>query len=397
MHSRFGTAERKTAYNPASIMGARFIPVFVLFIAIPRAHGVKPVTIAQMGEILDANRGRSDTRVAGEIAGFKLTERVSARQFAAWEAQFPGPQTQDRLLVLSDESAFQPLPASEISADPSPALSAEEKILDAARIYASKTMRNLPNLLAIRTTVHFQSSSDDALKRARENPVGSEGVDDLPLSFTGQSSAPIAYRDGNEVAVDHGRMPGSHGLTTRDEFGPILTIVLGDAKQGSIVWGYWQRNGNTRIAVFRYRVPAEKSHYLVNFPEGGLIRLRPAYHGEIAIDPETGSILRLSIVSDPKRLPEPAIGVVVEYGSVNLGDRPYIVPLHGIALGKVPIGSIPRQDGSAITPVQTFLNDIAFRSYQLFRADSRILSPEESRQLREEVPAAGSPGSPQHP
>ena len=219
-----------------------------------------------------------------------------------------------------------------------------------------------------------------------------ESVNYLPLHFTEKSSAIVTYRDGREVPASHGTAHRYLGLTTEGEFGPILTVVLGDAMHSSIVWGYWQQNGDTRLAVFRYQVPAEKSHYLVEYRESGLVRSYPAYHGEIAVDPATGSIFRISVVSEPVMPFEPvASGILVEYSSVILGDRAYIVPLHGVALSKVPVLPGPETPPTAVTPMQIRLNDVAFTRYRLFRAETRILSTEESQRLRNNPPASTPP------
>jgi hypothetical protein len=381
-----------SAYNAARLlrMRSRLIPVLALLVPAPLAHAAKPVTIAQMEQILSSDRHLSDDRVFSQLAGLTLTERVTAERLAAWQAQFTGPHTQEMLLHLADESAFQPLPASDLSSDPPPDPSTQGKIFASALDYVSQTMRALPNLFAMRQTLHFQTSPDAVMEEANammNQALGTStsqyaGVD-RPLLFTGQFTAGVTYRNGKEVLTDQAAAPVNLGLTTCGEFGPILNIVLGDAQHSSVVWGYWQQHGDTRLAVFRYRVPAEKSNYLVEDHSVGVMRWRPAYHGEIVVDPGTGSIFRISIVSDPAMLFEPATAILVEYGPVVLSNRAWIVPLHGVALIRAPIRPSLRKGSATVTPVQTYLNDVAFTRYRLFRAEARILSAEESQQLRD--------------
>ncbi|MGB9147453.1 MAG: hypothetical protein WCC14_16625 [Acidobacteriaceae bacterium] len=387
-------------------MRSRLTSVVALLLLATLAHAAKQVTIGQVEQMLSADRGLSDDVVPGQLAGLTLSERVSAERFAAWQALFPGTRSQHMLLILADESAFHPLPASELSPDPPPSLTAENKIFDAALEYANRTIHNLPNFLAVRQTLHFQTNQDSldaVMGQARyeagfaKQDAGSTyelvGLDLAPLAFTGQFSAPVTYRDGEELLNGRAAAPAMPGFTTSGEFGPILAIVLGDARQSSIVWGYWQRRGDTRLAVFRYRVPAAKSHYAVDV---GILQSRPAYHGEIAVDPGSGSIFRISIVSDPAKLFEPASAIVIEYGPMILGSRAYIVPLHGVALGRIPVPPGVRAGSTTVVPVQNYLNDVTFTRYRLFRADARILSDEESRQLRDKTPApAASAPQPQ--
>lgn len=398
------------SYNPArhSRMRFRLVPLVAVLLFAPLARAARPVTVAQMEQILHEDQGQSDGRVAGQLAGLTLTERVTAERLADWQSRFPGRRTQQALLLLADESAFLPLPVSDISPDPPPGLPAEGKIFGAALVYANKTIRNLPNLMATRQTLHFEASPDEVMEQAENanaaaNFAGGilslgkpspsmESVNTLPLQLTEKVSAPVTYRDGKEVRSGGGH-GGKHnlGLTTTGEFGPILTIVLGDAIHGRILWDYWQQQGGTRLAVFRYQVPAEKSHYLVQFPSGHTIaRTWPAYHGEIAVDPATGTIERISILSEASPpFQNAGTGILVEYGAVVLGGRSTICPLHGVAISKTPVVLGLDSLHSAETPWEIDLNDVAFTRYHLFRADVRILNKEESERLGQ--PASGSP------
>jgi hypothetical protein len=92
-----------------------------------------------------------------------------------------------------------------------------------------------------------------------------------------------------------------------------------------------------------------------------------AYHGEIAIDPADGSILRLSVIADL----EPADQVVksnilVEYGPVEIGARSYICPVKSVSIW---VAKIPESKA-----LQTMLNDVVFAQYHLFRSESRVLT-----------------------
>jgi hypothetical protein len=59
----------------------------------------------------------------------------------------------------------------------------------------------------------------------------------------------------------------------------------------------------------------------------------PPFHGEFAIDPKTGAILRLTMQAalDP-RLPLDESSVVVEYGPVVIGGTTYIYSLRSVSI-----------------------------------------------------------------
>jgi hypothetical protein len=102
--------------------------------------------------------------------------------------------------------------------------------------------------------------------------------------------------------------------------------------------------------------------------------LYPAYHGEIAVDPASGDIYRITEVADIESAVNGVeCAIAVEYAPVEIGDRMYVCPLRSVALSKVP-GYLDHglAKGEA-TPLQTHLNDVAFTEYHLFRAETRIV------------------------
>jgi hypothetical protein len=130
------------------------------------------------------------------------------------------------------------------------------------------------------------------------------------------------------------------------------------------------------VGVFRYAVPEDQSNYAVRIPNGTKMEeLHPAYHGEIAIDPATGAILRLSVVAG---LPPPhetmQTAIVVEFAPVTIGDRSYICPVKGVAFSKTPVPSASVPAGDSPGPMQTQLNDVAFTHYHVFGSEARIVT-----------------------
>jgi len=137
-------------------------------------------------------------------------------------------------------------------------------------------------------------------------------------------------------------------------------------------------------------VPEEQSNYLVRIPSGGKIeQVYPGYHGEIAIDPATGAILRISVVAE---LPSPhramQMAMLVEYAPVVIGEQSYICPVRGVAFSKVPVEHPPAAQAGTAIDVQTELNDVAFTQYHLFRSKARTVTGESAQG---NAPAPGSP------
>jgi hypothetical protein len=100
------------------------------------------------------------------------------------------------------------------------------------------------------------------------------------------------------------------------------------------------------------------------------------YRGEIAIDPATGTILRLMLIADAKptdRLTQ--ANILVEYGPVVLDGKTYVCPVRSVALSVAAgVQYYSAQNQPAPRFLQTSLNDVVYERYHLFHADARIVS-----------------------
>jgi hypothetical protein len=64
--------------------------------------------------------------------------------------------------------------------------------------------------------------------------------------------------------------------------------------------------------------------------------------------------------------------ILVEFGPVTIGNREYICPVRSAALSRLTEFSAYGVDFTAFRFV-TYLNDVIFNQYRLFRGDVRIL------------------------
>jgi VWFA-related protein len=356
------------------------------------AFAAKPVTVAELEQVLAAAHGKSDTSVADRLSELTLTERASSANLLRWESDLPGGRAREAMIALVDASAFLNLPASEIPSTPPPPLATQTQILSRTIGYVSQTLPKLPNFLATRETAHFEDRSQAQLPSSRYSSIPLQmrrSFEDPPLHVIGRSSVGVTYHDGHEIvetqASHQKNEPLDAGFTTRGEFGPILGLVLADAVRSHISWGHWEQDTTGPLAVFRYTVPQSNSHYMVTFPfEERVQQQLPAYHGEITVNPANGNIMRLTVISDlqpPYQTVETAI--MVEYAPVDIGGTTYICPVRGVALSRMPLPRDTAKPQTPAAPRRTQINDLAFTHYHIFRAESRILiadkdAPEES-------------------
>ena len=385
--------------------------LFAAAIAAP-AHAAQQftvVTVAQVSKLLEDGHGEKDAKFARLLSTLQLSERADQVTLAKWQAEFFGKRTRRALTELADASAFLDPPRSEIPANAPPDAAEMSRIVLRAVDYVNKTMPRLPDFYAERTTTHFENAPalQQDLRIAcgnapfRPGCLSTTGAN-APLEptllsllrFEGASTDTVTYRDGKELANRHWEgAPASQspqlGLVTTGEFGPILLVALGDALHGKIFWSSWQRSAAGALAVFRFRVTKDESHFQVTCPTAtGLQTVMPAYHGELAISPSTGAVYRITMVSDldPPNQDQQA-SIAVDYDTVSIGGAPYVCPVRGVAFSRVPVFIGRTGEAAKLPEMQTRLNDIAFTRYHLFRAEMKILPDA----------AASSPASPATP
>jgi hypothetical protein len=379
-------------------MRTLIIAILGISILLPaQESGLQPVTANALEQLLASQKHVSDSDTARQLSTMELTEGVSITRLAELQSKCQGKECRNSLIALADQSAFLDSSGSE-SESPSrdaPAEADQKEIVAKFLAFAGQMNHQMPNFVATRTTTRFEDwpkGLQIGQKVAGRN---------IPLQFSGQSLTTITYRNGSEdvaheVADKHSRKAPNQGLTTWGLFGPMLTTVMVDASHSTFVWSRWEQNGASRTAVFRFAVPMSKSTYEVRFccvPMGAgvLVPLdrQPAYHGEIAVHPEDGTIAWITLIADmdqsdmtalplmPVTLGESPLSVAnlsVEYGAVEIGGRQYTCPVHAVALSKAQTVISNKTDGPRLGPARTYLNDVTFSGYHVFRSESRILT-----------------------
>jgi len=353
------------------------------------------VSVTQLEAILANATAEQDNAFASRLATLELTERFSSERLEHWKKSLPGTRSQRALAGLADRSVFHNPPQSEILASPVPDLAEQRRIMALVASYVGKTIPQLPRFYASRAVTHFE---DDPSDTRTASWTGTDSLRAIRISRTA-----VLYRDGEEVLEpglfkidahpsDSAGKGNEAGLKTWGTFGPILGLVLVDAAQNKLEFARWEKTSSGKAGVFQYTVPKARSHYEVRFccvsssfgleskPFSGM----SAYHGEIAVDPSTGVVQRLSIEAElDSSDPISRAALVVEYGPVELGGASYICPTRSVSISLAQtLRKTQDTSGRSWTvmgPQQLLLNDVSFSQYHLFRSDSRVLSADEER------------------
>ena len=362
--------------------------------AAPPAAGTS-LSVDQLDQLLKQMYGQSDEKVARRIAGIQLTERAGALQLAQWEAGLAGDRSRKALMAVGDASAFLPLPAAQTPSSPAPGAETRKQILSRAWDYVEQSLPRFPNFFANRTTTSFAFTTEanlqplDAMGNARELPRGgrvkyealgppqASDSREPQLFWLGSSTQEVTYRGGFEVANSPAPASAAAHIApiesvTNGEFGAFLGLVLLDISQDKMVWERWEQGPSGLLAVFSYAVPSERSHFALTLH--GQPSEAPAYHGEVAIDPASGVIGRMTLLattSGVRFFRESSM--LVEYGSIEIGGVAYVCPVHAVAM--IRYFDTFEYANTAHTPVPfaSSINDVLFTNYHLFRSQSHFV------------------------
>lgn len=334
------------------------------------------------------------------IESIELADRMSTLTLYRLVGKYNlGPHVQQALEQLADRSALLKLPLGEQLHQAPPDAAAQLRMLAASRLYLVSELTHLPNFIATETTTRFDNSPV-ALKYL-ESMTDATGFHRVDIS-----KREISFRDGKEV-VDAGQAaphagPMSGGLDSRGEFGAEAAVVLSDMEKGTAVFDHWEQTMGGPAAVFRYAVPRESSHYEVTdeCKEQVSFHDTPAYAGELAVDPKSGAILRMTLETESKPGdPVTHVASVVEYGPVVLGSRRSICPLRSLTFMVEEVNGCAQRKKKLQKPL-AMINQTIFSNYHRFGSSMTLIvdgsnnGHSSSPPSTEKTPAAPDKGLP---
>lgn len=357
------------------MMREHVLLLLLLGLALP-ASATNQVSVRELEQAAARSHSRPDARAAKQLSELQLTERLSTARLGRLKAELPGEQSQLALLGIADASGFLSLPAPDIPLLPPPDRAARDALLARSILYVKETIPRLPDFFATQETIHF---ADGPLKGS---PTPGKKYD-YRLHLVDKSTGTVHLVAGREE-LDTGQernkpVAAGRELAVEGVFGPVFNVVLKDVLARTLAWSHWEPGPVGPMAVFRYAVTEGESHYVVQVPgDEGLPPSVSAYHGEIALDPASGAILRLTLLADREPAnPVAKADILVEYGPIEIGGRSYTCPLRSVVLslarGVDIMHDLYKFPQTAQLPHQLRLNDVEYRDYHLFRSDVRIL------------------------
>jgi hypothetical protein len=328
--------------------------------------GIERLTVAELAQTLKTANGNSDAEVARQLSSIQLTERLSTARLATLQSLLKGKKAQRVLVALADESVFLALPVDEIVAIAPPDAATQRLMISRTIAYVNKALPKLPNFLATRTTVQYHQPPLEP-GQTWKTAVGDQSLHSVV---------------GGEANGGKPQKPGI--LDTVGTFGPILaTVLVGATSPNSVLkWSHWEKGVNGPQAVFSYRIPQATTRFFVGFGYLANDMVFPfnekvPFHGELAVDPASGAILRLTVQADlEQRLPLDRSGVMVEYTPVVIGEKTYICPERSVSISRQRRIMDIDEWGETFkvdAPFETLLDDMVFDKYHMFRSTARML------------------------
>ena len=351
------------------------------------------ITVEQLTQLLAEQHklAKSDESTAVKLQDVSLSEQLTADKMNTFTQYDPGPLTVTQIRVLAIDSALLPPPASDLPVMAAPDFATQAAIIAKAVNYDVHTYANLPALTADKSTVRYQNGVEYVQTNSGAGSNFANGSLELRpvnpyLRLIGQYSTRVAFDHGVELAPAKKKAvdPASpYGQSSQGGNGLILGQVLVDAAKGKITWLRWQMVNGNKTAVFAFAVDKKQSSYTVNyccFPirentgghtygnnQGTSVSFKPftakpAYHGELFIDAETGTIVRL--ITKVELKPSDLVhqeDTRIDYGAVEIAGKSYIVPVKSMILTEV----VPNGDSYIKYSVRRTLFDVDYKNYQL--------------------------------
>jgi hypothetical protein len=346
--------------------------------------GIEHVSVEQLEHALSGAHGKGDAETAQQLSNMELTERLSSTKLATLEATLEGKKTREVLVALADQSVFLAPPAAEIPSTAPPDMATQRMMFARTIAYVVKTIPTLPDFFATRTINQYHE------RPPVPGQTWKTASGDRSLHEGDSSKAAVHFRNGKEVIEGEvTRQKRQHGerttLDTVGTFGSILAAVLKGATTpgSSLTWSRWEQGIRGPQAVFRYRVPQETPLFLVGSKYLTIddrvipFEKQARFHGEIAVDPATGEILRLTMQADLEpRLPLIRSDIMVEYSPVVMAGKTYICPARAVSIARQRriVDIQPWVESFKVYgPFETNLSDMVYTKYHKFHSTFRIL------------------------
>ena len=250
---------------------------------------------------------------------------------------------------------------------------AGDPIIDKAKETAFEFSQSLPDFRCDQLTYRFSG----------------EGYRKPDWKLQDRVTAEVLYVGGKESYRDikiNGKplkkgAPEESGTWSTGEFGTVQLDVLSDSSRAVFRFLQGSQVDGRPAAKYFYRIEQPNSHWKVNFQGRPIF---PAYRGSIWIDKENHRVLRIEMEAKPipQDYPLTVVEMTVDYGLVRIAGRQYVLPVKAENLSCF-------RDSVTCTR-----NQLEFRNYRKFSAESTISTTDSTVSFDGEDKAPAPPAAP---
>lgn len=338
----------------------------------------KKLTVAQLQDILSGlqHAQKSDSDVATQLKQIELTEELTSATMNTMASLVPGPLSTEQIYVLEARSSMLAPPDTDLPKAPAPDAATQQAMLTKAADFASKTYPQLPLLTANKMTARFQDGVEaqpgyggmHASISNNSDPIFNQAS--LYVRLMNTHTSQIESDHGIEKAAEDKTQWGPNGMVA--SVGPVLTLntaVHEIMANGNPSWLRWETINGIKVAVYSFEVDKKKAHFSINYccfpdtdtvgtmhynavsgasgthtPTGNLqnsvdwknFKTSSGYRGELFVDPNSGTILRL--ITEAQFKPTDFVhyeDIRTDFAPVSLDGKTLIVPIRSFNIAEV--------------------------------------------------------------
>lgn len=337
----------------------RIAAVYLLCLAAWAAAGY---TVAQIKSFVQSaiQLKNKDKDVADTLRTMKLAERLDLDTVEALQREGAGPKTVAVLKQLASESAAlpeakPPAPPPVYVPPPPPPADEQAKLLDEVRDYAVNYTHRLPDFICLEQTRRYDNTTGKDAWRQYD-------VITARLSYFNQKED-YKLLSQNDRVVTGQSYTSVGGATSTGDFGTTMSEIFDPASHTHFEWERWTKLRGRVAYVFKYRVPLEFSRWTIEArgdQKGEGSRITAGYHGEVSVDKELHTIVRITQEAEniPATFPVQEASEILDYDFIKIGDSEFFLPL---------MATVHMHDGRMWNK-----NVKEFRLYRKFSADAVI-------------------------
>jgi len=347
--------------------------------------GNRKISVQELKDLLTSLHAanKTDDEVALQLKQIELTEELTPATMNSLVDSVPGKFSTEQIYILEARSSMLAPPAADLPSAAAPDAAAQQAMLAKASEYVSKSYAQLPSLTATKMTARFQDGVEAIHNTGMKQTMS--GNDDpiwaqtsLYTRLMNTRTDTIESANGVEkIANTKDKVQwGPNGVVASvAPLVPLSTILQEATSNGSPKWLRWENINGNQIAVFSFTVDKKKTHYAVNyccFPDtdtAGVINYSKSagggssakgnlqsvsewknfkatvgYHGELFVDPSSGTVVRT--ITEAEFKPSDFVhyeDIRTDYAPMPIGGKNLVVPVRTFIVSEI----VPNGDSFA--------------------------------------------------